>query len=283
MGEVIKSYKVSQISNYKKECIVRSVVVELALEVFVNNDKVTTFFCTPKDEELLAVGFLQYKGLIENAKDINRIDISKEKGQIRIYTKNKTKVKNDFLQGRIITSAKEMLSFINKGDPNLLGRYSLTELKTSGREKSNSSGKVSLKGIRDGGGSCFLTPKEIITLMSEFEDKCLLYEATHGVHEAAIATKKGILFFYEDIGRQNAIDKVFGKCLMEGIDTKDKILITSGRISSEMMFKIIRRNISVVVSEATPTDIAILLAKKLAINLIGFIPDETIVIYNTTF
>ena len=78
-----------------------------------------------------------------------------------------------------------------------------------------------------------------------------------------------ILIFQEDIGRHNALDKVFGKALMDHMNTEDKIVLTSGRISSETI-KAAKRQIPVIVSRSAPTSLSVEMANKLNITLIGF-------------
>jgi len=106
-----------------------------------------------------------------------------------------------------------------------------------------------------------------------------LYRATGGVHSAALCDNRALLIFSEDIGRHNAIDKIFGKCLIEGIQTDNRVIITSGRISSEILLKIAKRNIPIIVSRSAPTSLAVKLANKLGITLIGFARGKRINIY----
>jgi FdhD protein len=88
-----------------------------------------------------------------------------------------------------------------------------------------------------------------------------------------------ILIFSEDIGRHNAIDKIFGKCLLEGIQADDRMIITSGRVSSEILLKAAKREIPIIISRSAPTNLAVKLADKLGITLIGFARGRRINIY----
>ena len=73
-----------------------------------------------------------------------------------------------------------------------------------------------------------------------------------------------------DIGRHNAVDKIFGECLLNGIPTEGRIMVTSGRISSEILLKVSRRNIPIIISKSAPTDLGVKLANELGITLLGF-------------
>jgi len=93
---------------------------------------------------------------------------------------------------------------------------------------------------------------------------------TGGVHSAALCDTESILVFSEDIGRHNAIDKIFGKCILKDMPTDGRIVITSGRISSEILLKVAKRNIPIIISKSAPTDLGVKLANDLGITLLGF-------------
>ncbi len=106
--------------------------------------------------------------------------------------------------------------------------------------------------------------------MTDFQKESKIYLQTGGVHSAALADNAGILIFKEDIGRHNAIDKVIGQGLREKVDFSNKIMITSGRISSEVLLKTQKCRIPLIVSKSAPTNQAVKLAKDMGITLIGF-------------
>ncbi len=111
---------------------------------------------------------------------------------------------------------------------------------------------------------------EVFALMDKFIQRSEVFKATGGVHSAALCDNKDILVFSEDIGRHNAIDKVFGQCLLEDIPTDGRLIITSGRVSSEILLKVARRNVPLLISKAAPTDLGVRLAGDLGVTLIGF-------------
>jgi FdhD protein len=116
-----------------------------------------------------------------------------------------------------------------------------------------------------------VTPEEVFSLSRRFQGASELYRSTHGVHSAALCDTREVLVFAEDIGRHNAVDKVLGRCLLEGIAVADRILVTSGRISSEILFKAAGSGIPVLISKSAPTDMGVDLALELGITLIGFV------------
>jgi FdhD protein len=121
---------------------------------------------------------------------------------------------------------------------------------------------------------------EITALLDEFGRRSELFQATGGVHSAALCDRESMLVFAEDISRHNAIDKVFGRCFMEGMDTAGQLLITSGRVSSEIVEKVARREVLWLVSGAAPTDLGVKLAKKLGLTLIGFAREGRMNVYS---
>jgi FdhD protein len=113
--------------------------------------------------------------------------------------------------------------------------------------------------------------QDVFTLVGKFQHRSHVFRTTGGVHSAALCDTKSILLFSEDIGRHNAIDRIFGECLLRNIPTDDRIIITSGRISSEILLKVARRNITIIISKSAPTDLGVRLADDLGITLLGFV------------
>ena len=254
--ERIERLKISKVSSGKKEEIEDVVVAEAPLTIALNEEKVVTLLCTPQDQEHLAVGFLFSEGFIQNKKEIERIDFDRKKNKINISTKSKRLIPSDFSQAKILTSgcAKGItFSNIENIDP---AKDLLIDLQIT------------------------LTPSEIQKLMHEFEKRSVLFRQTGGVHAATLADKEKILIYFEDIGRHNAVDKVFGKCLLEEISCEDKLLLLSGRISSDILAKASKSKVSIIVSRSAPTSLAVKNALKLGITLVGFARGSKMNIYS---
>ena len=116
-------------------------------------------------------------------------------------------------------------------------------------------------------------------LYREFQRKSEGYKSTGGVHSAALADNRHMLVFTEDIGRHNAVDKVIGYALLENIPFQDKIMLASGRLSSEIVAKCARCGIPLVVSRAAPTSLAVEIADTAGITLVGFVRGNRMNIY----
>lgn len=145
--------------------------------------------------------------------------------------------------------------------------------------KSNSLGKILPDLIKPNKEDKKVSTKDILRLMKRFQKASLEFKKTGGVHSAALCTHKEILIFQEDLSRHNAIDKVIGKALRQGIDFSDKLLFTSGRVSSEIIQKVLRCKITCLISVSAPTDQAIKLADKFNLTLIAFARGNKMNIY----
>jgi FdhD protein len=107
-----------------------------------------------------------------------------------------------------------------------------------------------------------------------------LYQSTGGVHTSALSDGHQLLVVASDVGRHNTIDKIQGQCLLEGRDTRECILLTTGRLSTEMLNKGARMQVPVLVSRSSPTDMAVEIAKARGLTLIGYAHSEQIHVYS---
>ena len=87
------------------------------------------------------------------------------------------------------------------------------------------------------------------------------------------------MVFNEDVGRHNAIDKTFGECILKNISTVDRIILTSGRVSSEISHKVARKDIPIIISISVPTDLGVTIADNLGITLIGSVKGGKMIVY----
>ncbi|MBI5641133.1 MAG: formate dehydrogenase accessory sulfurtransferase FdhD [Nitrospirae bacterium] len=117
-------------------------------------------------------------------------------------------------------------------------------------------------------------------IFREFQKKSEVYRLTGGVHSAALTDGKTILAFAEDIGRHNAVDKVIGYCLLENIPFEGSMMLASGRLSSEIVSKCARSRIPVVISRAAPTSLAIEIAGKTGVTIVGFMRGDRMNVYS---
>ena len=119
-------------------------------------------------------------------------------------------------------------------------------------------------------GTRRVSAEHIFALMRELNQRAALYHATRGVHTSLLETRDGTIVLAEDVGRHNTLDKIRGECLMRGIETRDGILVTTGRISSEMLTKAANMGLPIVVSRTSPTFLSTQLAEQWNITAIGY-------------
>jgi FdhD protein len=236
----------------KPESIKDTVVAEHALTIYLDNEEMVTLLCSPEKLEYLAIGFLCSEGLIKGKEDLKQIALDENQGVIEIAIADNTSITKDGASKRLIGSSG------SRGiSPPSLDHHKIESTLT-------------------------ITPVEIFSLIEEFVHRSEVFEATGGVHSAALCDTRHILVFSEDIGRHNAIDKVFGECLLKALPTDDHIVITSGRVSSEIVNKVVKRNIPILVSKSAPTNRGIELAAGLDMTLIGFVREGRMNLYTHT-
>jgi FdhD protein len=129
------------------------------------------------------------------------------------------------------------------------------------------------------GSDLVVTPKEVLSLMKQLQEQMVLYRLCGGVHGSALSDIKKLLAVAEDIGRHNTLDKIQGECLLKELPTEDGILLSTGRISTEMLLKAAKMKVPLVVSRHSPTGSAALLARDLGISLVGHARGDCLSVY----
>lgn len=99
------------------------------------------------------------------------------------------------------------------------------------------------------------------------------------MHRAGLADPGRLLAAADDVGRHNTVDKLWGYCLAEGLTTHDRVLLSTGRISSEMLTKAARMRLPVVASRTSPTSLSVALAQAWNITLVGYVRRTSMNVY----
>jgi FdhD protein len=233
------------------------VVRELSLTITLNNQEAATLLCSPTNLNYLAVGFLFSEGLIENKGEIEKITVDEGKGIVQVETKEDKGLDTKPLFKPLIASGG--------------GRGTPFHSSASGQHQAKIKSQTTI------------LPDEVFTLVNEFQHRSHVFKATGGVHSAALCDTKSILVFSEDIGRHNAIDKVFGECILRDIAIDEHIVITSGRISSEILLKAAKGKIPILISVSAPTNLGVRLATELGMTLIGFAREKRMNVYTNAW
>lgn len=119
-------------------------------------------------------------------------------------------------------------------------------------------------------GGFELAPEAILERIALLENGSDLFHRTGGVHTAALAGADGIEAWFEDVGRHNALDKLAGWCVLNGVDVSHKVLLFSGRVPHEIIVKVARLGCPMVISPSAPTSYSIEYAQRYGITLVGF-------------
>lgn len=247
---IIKELNIKRINNDLVENIVDSIIEEIPLDIFVNSEFYAALMCSPLEVKELAIGFLFSDGVIPSIDSIKSLDQPFE-NRICVILNHEILVDK--------SSVRAMTSGCGKGSVHVI---SLEE--------------CSVKFIES---NCKFAARDILRLMKEFNHKSDLFKQTGGVHSCCICSEESILLFSEDIGRHNALDKVVGKALLSNIDLNDKLVMTTGRISSDIVVKVAKAGIQIIVSHSAPTALALNIAKAANITIIGFARGSRMNIY----
>jgi FdhD protein len=231
------------------------VVEEYPLTLFVGGKELVTLLCSPEGLEYLVVGFLLSEGFIEGSEDIKRLRIDKEKGIADIELSGDKAPAKGIGGSRTITSVSGKVPTFH-----------------------NMKGTIDTRILENNG---FITGYEdVLELMEQFGEKSEVFKKTGGVHSCALGLRGRLEAYHEDIGRHNAMDKAIGHGMEKGIDFGSCIVLTSGRIPSEMLIKAAKRGIPIIASRSAPTALAVELASKLNITLAGFIRGRRFNVYS---
>ncbi|OHW61343.1 putative molybdenum cofactor guanylyltransferase [Andreesenia angusta] len=230
-----------------------SIITEYPFTVFLNGKEFLTLLCTKQSLDYLLVGFLISEGLIDGKQDIEKLEIDEEKGTGYVETVKKSNLMEKLYGKRTLTSG------CGKGTV----FYSVVDSFKS--KKVDQDFKLDVDSMKD--------------LMRKFNRYSETFLETGGVHSCALSDGEDIAVFADDIGRHNALDKIIGEAVMKDIEFDDKVVVTTGRISSEIMIKIAKRGIPAIVSKSAPTQLAIEIAEDLGITVVGFARGQKMNIY----
>ncbi|MDH4163099.1 MAG: formate dehydrogenase accessory sulfurtransferase FdhD, partial [Nitrospirota bacterium] len=227
---------------------------ELPVRLVLNDTQLVTLLCTPTELKELAVGFLLSEGILTDRSGLRSIEVSDSEPLVRITLASLPADWEKLFATRAISSGCGK------------GITFTTYDRSRDRRLSTTAPTLAINAIRD--------------LLTAFRNISSLYLETGGVHSSALSDGKDILFFSEDIGRHNAVDKLIGKAFLANVSVENKILLTSGRVTSEIVTKAGRNRFPILISRAAPSCMAINYAEDMGITLIGFARGDRMNIYS---
>lgn len=229
------------------------VAVEYPLTIVLDGEEFATIVCTPSDLEDLLTGFLAAEGVIRFPEQIRSLVIDEQGGFAYVDTKVKQLASRDDVMKRVIGSCCGKSRHF----------YFQNDVKTA---------KTITTSLQIRAEDCF----RFMTLMQEKSDS---FQQTGGVHNAALFSQKGMIVMRTDIGRHNTLDKIYGHCLRHHIPMHDKFIVFSGRVSSEVLLKISKIGVGILLSKSAPTHLALELADELNVTVVGFIRGNSFNVY----
>ena len=242
-------------SDGKLVSLNETLIEEVPLEIIINGSQRILIMHTPVMSYELVHGFLYTDGYVSDVKEITRCEISSNKypdGGIFI----EAAVTTTRVNAKSQLPASDRISYSSCG---ICGREELEEM-TRGLGRIKSRQHFSMEVLRK--------------MLARMKDYQPLYKNTKAAHAALLFDAQGkFIGGTEDVGRHNAIDKAIGRCLLEGISTHDKAIVSSGRASLEMILKAVKGGFPLFVAMSRPTTRAVEAAKFYNLTLIDLAKD----------
>jgi FdhD protein len=227
-------------------------IVETPVSLTVNGQVWLTFMCTPVNLEALAVGFLYNEGILESMDEVEDVRVCEHGDNVDVWLNRTVEQPKSWRRTSGCTGGVTAVDMLAR--PN-----------------------VSFNGDQPK-----VPPEAIGHLVELLFESQELYRETGGVHTSALSDGEKILLSAEDIGRHNTLDKIAGLCLMNNIWPETRILITTGRISSEMLQKAARLEVPILISRTSPSSLSIEMAERYGITLIGYARKHRFNVYSNS-
>lgn len=216
---------------------------EYPLKLTVNGRELATLVSSPHELRFLVAGFLRTQGFVKETGDFLAMGVCDESGEANV------RIRGDIperLTPVLTSGCGTGISFsFNAGAP---------------------------KGAP---AEVTFTPEAIFAMMREMARLSVRYGLHGGIHSAAVSNGSRILLHAEDLGRHNTIDRLAGQALLTGIDLTGCLLLTSGRVSTEMAAKAASLGVALIVSRTSPTDMAVRICRENGIGLAGYVRSDS--------
>lgn len=232
------------------------VATEWPLTLYLNGEEFVTLVASPDHLDELVTGFLASEGVISRLEDLRHISFDDETGDARVEVATDTQgLKERLFARRYITSC------CGKGRASIYFDNDFRTAKASLSERT-------------------LKKDDVLRLVGELQASSEIFQATGGVHNACLATPEdGIWAARSDIGRHNALDKLYGWSMRERRDVRDAVAAFSGRVSSEIVLKVGKIGLPMILSKSAPTELGLAMANDLNITVVGFVRGSRMNVY----
>ena len=264
-------WRIQRFSEGGTHAIDGGVVVEEPLEIRLDGQPVVVLMRTPGMEKELAAGFCLGEGLVASPKDIALV---RHCGHIQPEADPAAAVEADPLD-----ESRNRVDVIRlPGAPRPAAPVDAVQLIRSGCGQAQVTALV--EDLAPVNGQVQVHQETIPRFLGQITRQQAAYRAAGGIHAAAVFSVTGrLITVCEDIGRHNAVDKVTGYCLLRGIPLQDKVLISTGRASYDMVAKGVRLGVPIIASISSPTSMAVELAEGLNCTLLGYVRGKALNVY----
>lgn len=238
-------------SHRKEWTLVKGeVIAEALITIYVNGIELVTIMATPQEQDLLALGFMKNEGLIASLDEVEVLHVSQAGCCVDVWL------------NRNFTPPKRVIITSGCG-----GGVTFDDPST---------------GIQPLESDLHLEPQLLHQVFRKLQPPNSLYARSRGVHAAGLLDpEKGeLLVMVEDVGRHNTIDKLTGCCLKHSIETQGKVLLVTGRTSSEMLRKAAVMGCPITASRTSPTSLSVEMARAWNITLVGYVRAGELRVYS---
>ena len=225
-------------------------IVESPVSLTVNGIAWLTFMCTPVNLEAMSVGFLYNEGVIESIDEVEDVRVCEHGDNVDVWLSHSVEQPQSWRRTSGCTGGVTAVDALARVDISFNGEQPKVPPETIGH---------------------------LVEMLFQAQE---LYRETGGVHTSALGDGEKLVFVAEDIGRHNTLDKIAGLCLMNNLWPETRILITTGRISSEMLQKAARLEAPILISRTSPSSLSIEMAERYGITLIGYARRERFNVYS---
>ncbi len=215
-------------------------IVETPVSLTVNGQVWITFMCTPIHLEALSIGFLYNEGIIKSMDEVADVRLCEHGDNVDVWLNHTVEQPTNWRRTSGCTGGVTAVDLLAKPNVNFEeNRFTVQ-------------------------------PDAIMELVEKLFESQELYRDTGGVHTSALSDGEKVIIAADDIGRHNTLDKIAGLCLMKNLWPENRVLITTGRISSEMLQKAAQLNAPILISRTSPSSLSIEMAERYGITLIGY-------------
>ena len=265
--DFIRQTEVIQWKDGKYETIKENSVDDEYTYLFIDYLPPRKFSTYPKDLEDFAIGYCLGEGLIKDFSDIESIKL--DGSNVLVTTKLTHNPEEDLEQDSIVQK--------RKGDCEHACVCRLLEYQ--GVNSDNAGGiRSELKTIKPNNSNLKIDATQIIKDIKHLTDEAKIWQKTAGVHVAQLKYGDEIIV-REDVSRHVAVDKVIGAASKEGYDLSNSYISYSGRMPADMLIKVIRVGIPIIISNAAPASSGIDVAKTGNITVVGFVKDNRFTVF----